>query len=453
MTSVTARLTGWYAVTVTLAVVAALGVGRLLLEREMTAGIDLLHEAEFREVIQQLRADPETLAPAELARLMAEHSAADEHLFFFQVHDEEGRVLFRSANLGDTVLPDYSEGHAVAWTTELPIYGKVRGNDFLAGRLHFQIASRVGPMAQVLRQYTQVGGLIALLVALASLGLGYVISRVALRPIRDIERTARRIGADNLNERIPAPPGRDEVAGLVKLLNAMFDRLESSFRQIARFSADASHELKTPLTLIRLNTERVRARVAGDEVAVAEVDGLLEEIARMQEIINSLLFLAKAEGGALKIAREEHAAEEFVRSIAEDALVLAEDAGQHLSVARNDAFRPRFEPGLLRQVMLNLVSNAVAVMPAGGTVTLSSAQVGAQWQLEVVDEGPGLPSEQLTSMFERFAQLPRPAGGEAKGNGLGLAICRSIVRLHGGEITAANREDRSGLRLRVVLPA
>ena len=311
MTSVTARLTGWYAVTVTLAVVAALGVGRLLLEREMTAGIDLLHEAEFREVIQQLRADPETLAPAELARLMAEHSAADEHLFFFQVHDEEGRVLFRSANLGDTVLPDYSEGHAVAWTTELPIYGKVRGNDFLAGRLHFQIASRVGPMAQVLRQYTQVGGLIALLVALASLGLGYVISRVALRPIRDIERTARRIGADNLNERIPAPPGRDEVAGLVKLLNAMFDRLESSFRQIARFSADASHELKTPLTLIRLNTERVRARVAGDEVAVAEVDGLLEEIARMQEIINSLLFLAKAEGGALKIAREEHAAEEI----------------------------------------------------------------------------------------------------------------------------------------------
>jgi signal transduction histidine kinase len=103
--------------------------------------------------------------------------------------------------------------------------------------------------------------------------------------------------------------------------------------------------------------------------------------------------------------------------------------------------------------MLNLVSNAVAVMPAGGTVTLSSAQVGAQWQLEVVDEGPGLPPEQLTSMFERFAQLPRPAGGEAKGNGLGLAICRSIVRLHGGEITAANREDRSGLRLRVVLPA
>ena len=109
---------------------------------------------------------------------------------------------------------------------------------------------------------------LAAVVALVSLGLGYGISWVALRPLRDIRATARRIGAGNLGERIPVPPGRDEVAELVRLLNTTFDRLEAAFRQVRQFSADASHELRTPLTLIRLNAEQLAPEhVAADAEA------------------------------------------------------------------------------------------------------------------------------------------------------------------------------------------
>jgi two-component system heavy metal sensor histidine kinase CusS len=315
------------------------------------------------------------------------------------------------------------------------------------------IGSRLEPMEHTLRQYTQTSLVLATLVALGSLGLGYGISRLALRPIRDIERTARRIGADNLAERIPVPPGRDEVAELVQLLNAMFGRIEASFRQIRQFSANASHELKTPLTLIRPNAERLRQKVADDPAATNDVDTLLEEIAHMQRVIESLLFLAKAESGALALARHEHPTQPFMVSVGEDAAVLAEDRGLRFEIERNDPGTAGFDWDLLRQLLLNLVSNAVAVTPAGGRLIMSSERAAGRWRIELRDEGPGLPPDQLENIFERFVQVRRIDGPAATGHGLGLAICRSIARLHGGDVHAANRTDRSGMCLTVDLPA
>jgi signal transduction histidine kinase len=452
MKSMTARMTAGYALAVTGAVVVALATGRWLLEREMIGGLSLLHEAEHREVVQQLHGAPATMPEAELVQRMQEHAVADEHLFFFQVHDAGGRVIFRSATLGETMLPDLpsTQRH---WTMLLPPHGRVHTSEFTEGQRHFQIATRLEPMEILLGNYTRISVGLTGFVALASLGLGYGISRLALRPIRDIERTARRIGADNLSERIPVTPGRDELAQLARLLNAMFDRLESSFRQVAQFSADASHELKTPLTLIRLNAERLRTRLAENPAAVAAVEDLLEEITQMNRMIERLLFLAKAESGALTLTREPHATDAFLAAVAEDAAVLAEDRGVRLKVERSEPGTVPFDRGLMRQVLLNLVSNAVSVMPGGGEVGLRSYFEAGRWHMEVRDEGPGLPAEQLGRLFERFVQLPRPAGATVTGSGLGLAICRGIARRHGGEVTAANRSDRSGLCVTVELPA
>lgn len=452
MKSMTARLTAGYALAVTGAVVVALITGRWLLEREMIGGLSMLHEAEHREVVQQLDGEPATMPEAELVRRMHEHAVADEHLFFFQVHDATGRILFRSASLGETVLPDLSNTNQ-HWTMSLPPHGRVHTSEFTEGARHFQIGTRLAPTDILLAEYTRISLGLTGFVAVASLGLGYGISRLALGPIRDIERTARRIGADNLSERIPVAPGRDEIAQLARLLNAMFDRLEASFRQVAQFSADASHELKTPLTLIRLNAERLRTRLAENPAAVSAVEDLLEEIAQMNRMIESLLFLAKAESGALTLMREPHATDTFLASVAEDAAVLAEDRGGRLEVERSEPGTVRFDQGLMRQVLLNLVSNAVAVMPGGGAVAVRSYFDAGRWRIEVRDEGPGLPSDQLERMFERFVQLPRPAGSPAGGSGLGLAICRGIARRHGGEVTAVNRPDRKGLCVTVELPA
>jgi signal transduction histidine kinase len=222
---------------------------------------------------------------------------------------------------------------------------------------------------------------------------------------------------------------------------------------VRQFSADASHELRTPLTLVRLNAERLQARVASDAEAVGLADNLFEAIEQMNRLIEGLLFLAKAEGGVLPLAREPRDTAAFIQSIAEDAAVLAEEGKLRFSVERNDAGTVSFDPNLVRQLLFNLISNAVAVVPAGGAFALASFRAGDRWRIEVRDEGPGLPGDQLERVFERFIRLPRPNGApDNGGHGLGLAISRGIARLHGGDIRATNRTDRGGLVMAVELP-
>jgi signal transduction histidine kinase len=314
-----------------------------------------------------------------------------------------------------------------------------------------QIASPLEPTERLLGDYAKVSGLLLGVVLVLGVGLGYGFSRLALSPVRAIQRIAGRIRADNLSERIPVPATRDEIAALAELLNRMFDRLEVSFNQVRRFTADASHELKTPLALIRLNAEKLRPRVAHDPEATAELGELLEEIGRLHQIIELLLFLAKADAGVLAPALRIENPQPFIAALAEDAAVLAEDRGLHFTLARNEVGRVRLEPTLLRQLLLNLVANALKVSPAGAGLTLASACDHGRWTITVEDEGPGLPADQLERVFERFVRFEH-ADGERSGHGLGLAICRSIAELHGGVIRAANRSDRPGLRVTVELP-
>ncbi len=454
MRSMSRRLTVGYALAVTVTVVIALAAGRWLLERTLLDNVNQLQDAENTEVAHDLEGDMATMPEAELVQKMRAHAAADEDMFFFQVHEEGGRVIFRSPSLGDSVLPDLSSSGS-RWTIDLPPHGRVYTSEYVHGPRHLQIGSRLAPTEQLLRQYAQVGLVLAAVVAVVSLGLGYGISWLALRPLRDIRTTARRIGAGNLSERIPVPPGHDEVAELVRLLNTTFDRLEASFRQVRQFSADASHELRTPLTLIRLNAEQLRAQVAANAEAAGLVDNMFEAIGQMNRLIEGLLFLAKAEGGGLPLARETYDTAMFIQTVAEDAAVLAEDRELRFTLEHNDAGLVTFDPHLMRQLLFNLINNAVAVVPPGGAFTLSSRRSGDRWRVVLQDEGPGLPEDQLERVFERFIQWPGTKVGkvEGGGHGLGLAISRGIARLHGGDIRAANRSDRRGLVMTVELPA
>ncbi len=451
--SLTFRLSWQFAVLLTLTTVVVLAAGGWMLQRQAVRGLELMHGVEGAEIAELLGVDP-SLTAGEITRRIHEDADSDAALYFIQVHNGDGVVLFRSANLGDSMLPDLSQDEP-HWTTQLPHVGEVRVSEFHSGSWHVQVASPLEPVNRLLGDYVQVSAFLVMGVALAGMGLGYGFSRVTLRPVRMIEATARRIGADNLRERIPVPEARDELAGLSTLLNQMFDRLESSFEQVRRFTADASHELKTPLALIRLNAERLQARVANDPEALAGLADLLEEIGRMNRIIESLLFIAKAESGTMSLALKERDVGEWLAPFVEDARVLAEDRGMRFECVKNDAGVMRLEPALMRQLLLNLTGNALNASPAGGAVALESVKTEQGWSFAVTDEGPGLDEAKLGKIFERFVRFEPEGsaeGGSVRGTGLGLAICRSIAELHGGTIRAENRKDgRGGLRVVVEL--
>jgi signal transduction histidine kinase len=442
-----------FAVLVTATMAVVLGLGGWLLSREAVTGLDLLNHAEYVEIGDRLGPNPAALSDPEIDRRVRPHTEVDAALYFFQIHSDTGRLLFRSANLGAAVLPDLSGG-PLERTVALPGVGDVRLCEFYDGSLHVQIASALAPARRLLRGYAHVSLLLLGGVAVASVGLGWGFARLTLLPVRAIHDTAARIRADNLGERIPVPRGRDELAALVSLLNQMFDRLESSFAQVKRFTADASHELKTPLTSMRLNLEKLRLRCATDPEATAAIEDVLEELEHLRRITESLLFLAKAESGTLVLTKTTVQTGEFVRNFAEDASALAEDGGILFQVARSDPGRVRGEPTLVRQLLLNLVTNALRVSPRNSVVTFESIVTPDQWRLMVTDQGPGLPPDQLERVFERFQRYGPTSGqkGPDAGMGLGLAISRSIAALHGGSIRAENRSGGAGFQVIVELP-
>lgn len=453
MKSFTGRIIAQFAALVTATTAAVLAVGGWRLSREAIAGLDLLNHAEFVEISDRLGPAPATLSDREVDRRIRPHTEVDASLYFFQIHNDAGRPVFRSANLGSRELPDLTGGPP-GRTATLPEIGAIRLCEFYYGSLHIQIASSLAPVDRLLRDYEHVSLLLLAGVAVASVGLGWGFARLTLQPVRAIHDTARRIGTDNLSERIPPPGGRDELAALVGLLNQMLDRLEAGFLQIKRFTADASHELKTPLTSIRLQLERLRPRLAPDAEATAAVGEVLEELDRVHRITHSLLFLAKAESGTLVLTRTGVPADQFVREFADDAVAMAEDGGVRFVVGRADAGIVQCEPTLIRQLLLNLATNALRISAPGSTITLESVIRDGRWRMVVSDEGPGLPPEQLERVFDRFQRYGPTSGptGQESGTGLGLAICRSIATLHGGTIRGENRDGGRGFRVVVDLP-
>jgi two-component system heavy metal sensor histidine kinase CusS len=232
----------------------------------------------------------------------------------------------------------------------------------------------------------------------------------------------------------------------------MFDRLESSFNQIRRFTADASHELKTPLALMRLRAEEL---LLEGGLTAAQEEALhvqLEEIDRLDEIIEDLLFLSRAEAKAIPLDLKLQSPASFFDTFAPDARALAEHAGLRCSIRHEGSGPVAFDRKWIRQVLLNLVKNSLSASPAGSQISIVSELSGSVWRVFVEDEGPGVPIDQQERIFERFVRVGAAAGLDYRGTGLGLAICRSIIELHTGRIFASPGLHARGLRVTFELP-
>jgi len=452
MKSLRFKLALAYMLVVTLTVAGVLGIGRWLLEVKLTGGIDFLNHAEFQEIQNRIVNNQALIPRAELLQRISEHSVIDAPLYYFQVSDPKEGVIFRSENLKNAILPDHP-GNNVAWSCSVPPFGSMRVGSFQVGDLSIEIAASTNNIDTFFSDYFQVSLLLIGFVVIFGLIWGFWMSRLALSPIRSIQRTAQRISANNLGERITVDDAEGEIGDLKRLLNQMFDRLESSFERLWRFAGDASHELKTPLILIRLQSERLLLHGNLSPTDKEAIQQQLENINRLNGVIEKLLFLAKSEVGAITLNLQMQPTRPFIASFTEDAQALCEDRQVIFRSVENADLHAAFNATLIRQVLLNLVTNALNAMGSGGEVCLSSRPHPGQWQIVVEDTGPGLPDDRLKEVFEPFVRIDQaPARDQEAGSGLGLAICRRIVNLHSGTICLENRVDQHGLRVVIEIP-
>jgi two-component system heavy metal sensor histidine kinase CusS len=248
------------------------------------------------------------------------------------------------------------------------------------------------------------------------------------------------------------PPVDDEISDLARLLNAMFDRLEASFKNVRRFAADASHELKTPLSLVRLHAEKLLSGGTLSHENEEGVQTLLEELTRVNGTIDELLFLSRAESRSITLECAPHDPAALLANFNVDAQVLAEHHGVHFSYSHEGGGLALCEPRWLRRVLLNLLSNAINASPPGGAIRLRSRVSGELWRVEIEDEGSGVPSSEYEHIFDRFVKLKSETRPGLEGSGLGLAICRGIIELHRGRILAETASNGRALRVVFEIP-
>jgi len=282
-------------------------------------------------------------------------------------------------------------------------------------------------------------------------GGGWWLATRALRPVEVITRTAARINARGLNERIPAIRSDRELARLVEVMNGMLERLERSFRQSARFSADAAHELKTPLTILQGQLEQA-LQEAPDSSAEQQTYGeLLAEVQRLRSIVRKLLLLAQADAGQMRGGVEAVDLSERARGVLEDTRELA----PHLDVRAEIApgVRVRGDPDLLTQVLQNLASNAVKFnhgTPGAIEIELRSEQGHAVFRM--ANTGQPLSREEQERIFERFYRGDPSRSRRVDGVGLGLSLAREIAASHGGDLRVDTARP-GWVRFTLVLPA
>ncbi len=287
--------------------------------------------------------------------------------------------------------------------------------------------------------------LIAPLVVLLSVIMAHVITGRALRPVDEIIGEVSAISdGRSLHRRLPETEVDDELARLAATLNAMLARLEQSFSGLRRFTADASHELKTPLTVLRANIERAMSSGPRSTEGLVALEEALQETARMADLVESLLTLARADEGRFDLHRQPVALRPLVIDVAETAQILGEEAGLKVMVAPLEEATVMGDALRLRQLFLNLVTNAVKYTPRGGRVELSLVRRASSVEFAVRDSGSGIAGADLPYVFDRFwrADRARSRSADRGGVGLGLAISQYIAHAHGGSITVSSRLGR-----------
>ncbi len=376
----------------------------------------------------------------------------------FEVADEKGEWIFRSNGFlhPRTPVPNVS-GNDVAFVTTNLDFNQYR-IAFAAVRVNgqtFNIHAAVPtePFDQALDRFRLIEqeGLPAL-VLIASL-LGYWLSGKSLAPVDKIIRTAEMIGVDNLSRRLEVPKPYDELRRLTETLNAMLGRIESSFHKITQFTADASHDLRTPVAVMRATAEIALRKPRTQPEYEAALSRVLQTSVETSAMLENLLMIARADAGAAGLEMHPVDLKNHIRRAQEHGEILAATKSLSFSSQLPDSeVLVKGDAIAIDRLLMILIDNAVKYTPPGGRCEIALTMSETEAHIEVKDSGVGIESEDLESIFERFYRADKTRSREISGAGLGLAIARWIANVHGGSISAESVIG-TGSVFRVKLPA
>ena len=395
---------------------------------------------------------------------ITEHYSPEINGRFIRVTRADGKQIFVSGPPKDgtfdpAIVPPSKLRVTQAFSREVEMSD---GHELLLHGLPYRATDGTQFLIEVAAPYNQIESVLRGLLLTLALGLplivtlaiggGYLLMRRALRPVDEIRQKAAQITSRSLSERLPVIHTGDELERLATDLNRMIERLEESFQQINRFSADASHELRTPLTVLQGELEAVAQKGQSLPTEVRDTIGsALEEIQRLSKIVEGLLAISRLEAGEARSQPEPLDFAELARSTADQMRLLAEEKHISLIADGTGPVEVEADPSRLKQVVVNLLDNAIKYTPEGGKVTITVAQRDAHAVLEVADTGLGISANDLPHVFDRFYRADKTRSRQMGGTGLGLSIVRSICLAHGGQVTVNSTEGRGSL-FRVELP-
>jgi len=456
------RLTLWYGIA--LGVILAIFAGTLymVLARGLKDQVDRsLEEAATVAVkaLEERRVGP-FVRFDDLVDEFPELAVLDK---FFQIFSPVGTITIQSPNirrrdipLSRTALGAALAGRAVFETARFPQEPPIR---LLSVPIQYegtlthilQIGTSLREVEKMLHHLLFTLLVIGPLALAVALGGGWFLAGRALQPVEAITEAARRIAAGDLTQRLSASQSSDEIGRLADTFNEMIARLEGSFRQIQRFSADASHELRTPLTVMKGETELALRRPRSAEDYRLVLESSLEEIDRMARIIDDLLFLSRTDLGEVRMERRPVRLDALVEDIQRQAAVLGQEQGIEVLITTVQPATVLGDELRLRELVLNLVENAVRYSRPGGRVEMALEGEDSVARLTVTDHGIGIPAEAQSRIFDRFYRTDDARAHAPKGTGLGLAICKWIAEVHHGRIEV-HSELGKGSRFTLILP-
>lgn len=452
------RLTLWYLAIFALGELVFGASMWLILRHNLYDLVDDGVESQIDDLKSFLGSQPKDVPAVKLREQMAAIYAHEHAGDFLEVRDESGEPVYRSRFL-QTHEPRCSQadpGFGLAFRTQ-----RMDGAYFrftceqlnINGRAYtIKMGASANDAVETLQLFRFYVVIFALLLLLVSTAVGSWMSRKALAPVDAVVRTAKEISGSNLNRRLEALNTGDELQRLTDTLNEMLDRIESAFQRITQFTADASHELRTPVSLIRTEAELALRRSRTDVEYKEALRHILQEAERTTLLIEQLLEIARSDSGAESLALRPMNLSEVLREAAASWQQVAAVRDLRFSAGISDQdMSVAGDPALLRRLADILLDNAFKYTPSPGTVSVVLEVREGTALLEIQDSGVGIAEEEHGKIFERFYRVDKARSRAQGGVGLGLAIAEWIVQQHRGEIAIESRPGE-GATFRVRLP-